>query len=205
LKRARGLDVIAQLGKTAEHPSNRFQEEAYDLVCAALRCERDFLPLRSAIFALGHLGDPRAVPLIAAYHSDPSAEIRYGAACALGSFPNDPLSVRTLLVLMDDPDGDVRDWATFGVGVLGDEDSVELRDALYRRLSDSDSDAAEEAAVGLAKRHDIRVLPKLLDLLSQPTVPSRAVEAASTMLEVTDDEEWSGPDYAAALRRRFKV
>jgi HEAT repeat protein len=106
--------------------------------------------------------------------------------------------------MMEDPDGDVRDWATFGVGVLGEEDSVELRDALYRRLSDSDPDASEEAVVGLAKRKDPRVLPKLIDLLTQPAVSYRAVEAASVLLGMSDDhEEFSGQDYVNALRQRF--
>jgi HEAT repeat protein len=204
LKRARGLDVVAQLGKTAEHPSNSFPQESYDLVVTALDKEREFLPLRSAIAALGHLDDARAIPLVAAFSTDPRHEIRFSVACALGSFPNDPLSVKTLATLMEDVDGEVRDWATFGVGVLGDQDSVELRESFYRRLNDSDLAASEEAVVSLAKRHDLHVLPKLIELLSQTTVSSRAVEAACMLLGMSNDrEEWSGQDYANALRQQF--
>ena len=204
LKRARGLDVLAQIGKTAEHPSNAFPEESYDLVSQALRKEREFLPLQSAIFALGHLGDARAVPLIAEFHADTRAEIRFSVAFALGCFPDDPLSVSTLLTMTGDADGDVRDWATFGVGVLGNQDSVELRDHLYRRLNDPNSDANEEAVVGLAKRHDLRVLPKLIDLLSQSSISGRAVEAACLLLGMKDDcKEWSAQDYLNALSQRF--
>ena len=203
LKRARALDVVAQLGKTVEHPSNTFPQESYDLVVTALGRERALLPLCSAIAALGHLGDARAVRLVAAFFSDPSAEIRFSVACALGSFPNDPLSVKTLLALMEDQDGDIRDWATFAVGVLSDQDSVDLRDSLYRRLEDSHPEAAEEAVVGLAKRHDLRVLPKLLELLTG-TSSSRAVEAARMLLGLNDDnEERAGSDYANMLRRQF--
>src|ERR1700730_1954159 len=104
LKRARGLDVLAQLGKTAEHASNIFPQESYDLVSMALQDEQEFLPLRPAIAALGHLDDFPAVPLLAQFHSDPNAEIRFSVACALGSFPNDPLSVRTLLRMTGDVD-----------------------------------------------------------------------------------------------------
>jgi HEAT repeat protein len=83
-------------------------------------------------------------------------------------------------------------------------DSVECREALYRRLSDSDPDASEEAVVGLAKQKDPRVLPKLIDLLTQPAISSRAVEAAFLLLGMSDDhEECSGQDYVNALRRRF--
>jgi HEAT repeat protein len=204
LVRARGLDVIAQLGKTAEHPSNSFPQESYDVVAKVVQQEREVRPLNSAIAALGHIDDPRAVPLIAAFHSHPSEQIRFTVACALGSFPNEPLSVQTLLILMEDADADVRDWATFGLGVLGDQDSPEIRQALSRRVNDEDADAREEALVGLAKRHDTSILPQLIHELEQPDIGGRVVEAAQTILGFDKDrEEWSGQDYARALRGRF--
>lgn len=204
LERARGLDVIAQLGKTAEHPSNRFPQESYDAVVKAVQQERELQPLNSAISALGHIDDPRAVPLIAAFHSHPSDEVRFTVACALGCFPNEPLSVQTLLTLMGDADADVRDWATFGLGVLGDQDSPEIRQALSRRVNDEDVDTREEALVGLAKRHDTRILPQLIHELEQPSMSCRVVEAAHTILGFDrDQEEWSGQDYARSLRERF--
>ena len=146
-ERARGLDVIAQLEKTAEHPTNNFPQESYDVAARVVQREREVQPLNSAISALGHIDDPRAVPLIAGFHSHPSETIRFTVACALGCFPNDPLSVRALLTLMEDADADVRDWATFGLGVLGDQDSPEIRAALSRRLNDEDVDAREETLV----------------------------------------------------------
>lgn len=204
LKRARGLDVLAQLGKTVEHPVNSFPQECYVLVSKALQSEREFQPLRSAIAALGHLDDPRAVPLLAPLHTNPRAAIRFDLACALGSFPNDTLSVKTLLTLMDDVDSDVRDWATFGIGVLGVQDSPEIRESLYRRLNDSDPDTSEEAVVGLAKRHDLRVLPKLIELLTPASMSSRALEATCMLLELNHDcEGWSAQEYVTALRQRF--
>lgn len=204
LERARGLDVIAQLGKTAEHPSNSFPQESYDLVVKAVQREREVQPLNSAISALGHIDDPRAVPLIAAFHSHPHEEIRFAVACALGCFPNEPLSVQTLLQLMEDSDADVRDWATFGLGVLGDQDSPEIRQALSRRVNDEDVDAREEALVGLAKRRDTRILPQLIHELEQPIISSRVVEAAHTILGFDEHQEgWSGQDYARSVRERF--
>ena len=95
-------------------------------------------------------------------------------------------------------------WATFGVGVLGNRDSPEIRDALVKRLSDSDEDVREEAMVGLGKRKDERVFAVLLSALDQPTTTDRAVEAASEMLGMEKEREgWKGADYAAALRERF--
>jgi HEAT repeat protein len=109
-----------------------------------------------------------------------------------------------LLALTDDVDEDVRDWATSGVGVLGDGDSPDIRDALVKRLSDSDEDVREEAMVGLAKRKDQRVLAVLLSALDQPPTTERAVEAASEMLDIQKErEDWKAAYYAAALRERF--
>lgn len=204
LLRARGLDVLAQIGKSAQHPSNRFPLESFDVVFQIAQCERHVQPLGSAIAALGHLNDTRAVPLIAGFHSHPSEVIRFAIAFALGCFPNDPLSTQTLLSLMEDADADVRDWATFAVGDLGDRDSSEIREALSRSLNDDDRDAREEAILGLANRHDMRVLPYLINELEEPSIGPRLVEAACTLLGFeTAREQWSGEDYVRALRERF--
>jgi hypothetical protein len=64
LKRARGADVIAQLGRTVEHPSNNFPEECFSVVSTLVQREKDPLPLLSAAHALGHIGNPLAVPLL---------------------------------------------------------------------------------------------------------------------------------------------
>jgi HEAT repeat protein len=205
-KRTRGIDVLAQLGKTADHPSNNFPEESYAVVTTALQREQELQPLNSAVAALGHLDDPRAIPLIAAFHSHPSSEIRFSVTCALGCFPNDALSIETLRALLEDPDDDVRDWATFGLGVLGDHDSPEIRDALCGRLMDPDTDVREEAMAGLAKRQDARVVPSLIHALEQPEISGRVIETAYRLLGMDNDEErWSGRDYATALRERFQI
>ena len=87
LMRSRGLDVLARLGTTVEHPSNNFPVEVYDVVTQVLASEHELQPLNSALAAPGHLGDERAVPLIASHHSDSGTDIRFTVACALGSFP----------------------------------------------------------------------------------------------------------------------
>jgi hypothetical protein len=58
LKRARGVDVLAQLGKTAGHPKNSFPEECCSIITALVNVENDVRPLSSAIAALGHLDNP---------------------------------------------------------------------------------------------------------------------------------------------------
>lgn len=206
LVRARGADVLAQLGKTVEHPTNSFPEDSYLLVSQLLQKEIDPRPLSSAISALGHIENLQAIPLIVRHQRHESADVRFSVACALGSFAlfNDPLAIKALLVLMEDGDDDVRDWATFGLGVQGDSDSEEIRDALFRRMSDSDDDVREEAMVGLAKRKDQRVLPSLIAALEQPTMTDRVLEAADLTLDVQGDrKDWKSRDYVGALRERF--
>src|SRR5882724_11145237 len=210
LESARGADILAQLGKTIEHPSNAFPEDSYVAVCQMLQQENEIQPLSSAIHALGHLDNPEAIPVIVGYQEHSASDVRFSVACALGSFPNDLQAIQSLLVLTRDADDDVRDWAVFGLGNLGDADSPEIRDALFSRLSDSNADVREEAMVGLAKRKDKRVLQALFAALNQseidgPGVTKLTIEAADLMLDFAEErKDWDGADYAAALRERFR-
>jgi len=99
--------------------------------------------LSSAISALGHLGDPCAIPLITPFTTHPDARLRFGATFALGCFPDEPASVLALLRLMEDTDDDVRDWP-IGLGVQGAAESAEIRHALFRKLTDGNDDVREE-------------------------------------------------------------
>lgn len=205
VKRARGADVLAQLGRTSETPSTRFAEDAYAVLTELLQRETCIQPLDSAITALRFIENPSVVPLMASFGSHTSADTRFSVAFALGQFPDDPLSVQILLQLMADVDDDVRDWATFGLA-LGNSDSPEIREAFLRCMADSDEDVSEEAIVGLARRKDERILPRLLSELAQPSVGPRIVEAATWMLDMDGEpEDWTSSDYVNALRRRFRL
>lgn len=204
MKRARGADVLAQLGRTAEHPSNNFPEECFKAVAEMAATEEDSQPLSSAIHALGHIGNPSAVPIIVPHcaHSDP--DVRFAVAFACGSLGSEPLAAGSLLMLMSDEDADVRDWATFGLGSLSELDTPSIRDAFVSALDDPEEDVRQEALVGLAKRHDRRALPSLLKQLQQPESDDRTLEAAREMLELGDDSpDWKKDKYIAALHERF--
>jgi HEAT repeat protein len=168
--------------------------------------ERDPVVLDSAICALGHLDDARAVPLILRYRDHPDENIRFSATFALGCFPNDPQSVCGLLKLTSDADAHVRDWAVFGLGVQGDADSPEIREALLRCLDDENEDVREEAAVGLGKRQEQRFIPWLWAILDEPEIKVRVAEAAAALLGLDEDPpEWGAADYKAALASKFKI
>ena len=204
LKRARGADVLAQLGKTADHPENNFPEESFNAIATLAESEKHIQPLSSAIHALGHIGDPRAIPLLVRYSTHSESEIRFAVACACGSFANELPIVAVLLELMRDTDEDTRDWATFALGSLGSVDSPEIRDAFAARLNDSFEDVVEEALAGLAQRRDPRALPLLLHRLRHPDVDDLTLESAGNMLAMhTGSQPMAPEDYISALQLRF--
>lgn len=183
-----------------------FRDESYLLVTKMLETEQDPVVLDSAISALGHLHNAKAVPLILSYQDHPDESVRFAVAFALGQFSNDPQSVDGLLKLTSDVDADVRDWAVFGLGVLGDTDSPEIRTALLQCLDDANEDVREEAAVGLGKRRDQRLIPKLRTMLDERELKVRVAEAAAALLGFDQDPPgWDSADYKAALIHKFQI
>src|SRR5229473_4400296 len=81
-------------------------------VISMLDRETEAVPISAAISALGHIGDPAAVPSIVKHALHASYDVRFSVAFALGCFANEPTAIPTLLLMMDDLDPRVRDWAT---------------------------------------------------------------------------------------------
>ena len=147
-------------------------------------------------------GGIRSVQYLAEIHED--ANVRFAVACALGKFADDPRAVQALIALTGDCDEDVRDWATFALGVLGDADSSEIRAALLKRIDDPNPDVREEALVALANRKESRAILTLVTALNHGTVNDRLREAAESFLgESKQHETWDGYDFAKALSLRF--
>lgn len=204
LKRKRGADVLAQMGKTEAQPVTLFREESAALLMKMLEGETDPGVQSSAIVALGHLEDAGAIPSILKFIARPASEVRFAVAFALGHFANEERAAEALLKLMRDSDDDVRDWATFHLGVIGDRDSDEIRKALLRNLADEDEDVREEAMVGLAKRKDLRALSAVRTALRETCDSPRGIDAARALLEMDGTEEpTDAAGWLAALARRF--
>jgi HEAT repeat protein len=203
-KRRRGVDILAQLGKTEDHPEVVFAGESYKTIATVLEDELDLQVIDSCLVALGHLGNPAAVPLILDHRTNTDPDVRFAVAFALSCFADEAAAIPALLELMDDSDPDIRDWATFGLGVQGSADTPEIREALLERLDDGNPDTREEAVAGLGKRKDLRVLPDLLEMLQQEEVSYGVVEAACYLLNLKEvNEEWSADEYIEALSTRY--
>jgi len=212
-KRARAANVLCQLRRaplsngSAGEAERLFPDESYRLIANMLATEQDHLVLECAISALGHLGYDKALPLIVRFQDHPDENVRFAVAFSLCCFPDDPRSVAGLLKLTRDPDTEVRDWAAFGLGVLGDADAPEIRDALLGCLNDADEDVSEEAAVGLGKRQDQRVIPRLRAMLDDPEISPRIQDAVAGLLGLNeiDVREWTAADCRSALAEKFKM
>jgi HEAT repeat protein len=170
--RSLGAAVLSQLG-VWDRP---FREESLPILWPLLE-DPSVDVLTSTVDALGHLNiagdESRLLPLL----GHESAGVRHSIACAIGTLESD-LAVTMLIQLSEDSDTKVRDWATFGLGSQIDTDSEDIRDALLRRLTDTDDETRGEAFVGLARRKDKRVVAPLLDELSSDCVGTLVVEAA---------------------------
>jgi HEAT repeat protein len=206
LKRARGADILAQLGRKMDgNFTHSFPEESFKVLSDLIAHERDLVPLCSVIAALGHLRNPLAVPLVASYVNHPESRVRFEVSFALGCFPNEPQSVAGLVQLTGDSDDETRDWATFGLGVIGDADSPEIRDALLNRLNDPYQNVRDEAMSGLGKRRDPRVLEALLDSLRKELIADPVIEAAYLLLGLEEEPaDWTPAHYIQALEERFQ-
>ena len=202
MKRARAAEVLAQLGVGANRP-HAFPDAAGDLLAARADADADPRVRASALTGLGHIALPRTLPAILRAGTDESALVRHAVAFALGSFGSIAEAQTCLLTLMRDPDEDVRDWATFGLGQLSDADSTEIRDAFAQLLDDPFIDVRVEAMAGLAKRRDARVVAPLIGQLENlPEGLNGVIEAGLAWLGMKDmPPGWTAQDLAGALRR----
>jgi hypothetical protein len=175
-----GLDVLGQLGFNDNYP---WLDQSLPLIVEATRSD-DLEVVESAITALGHLGDPRALDAILRHLDSPADEVRFSVAYALPSSagePADPRAVAALIALSEDRDPETRDWATFGLGSLLVVDSPKVRNALAARIDDQDSDSSGEALVGLARRKDARCFEAIQRGLQTPDVGNLIIEAAAEL------------------------
>jgi len=185
-ERVLGADLLAQLGAGSDASRRLFAPQSEPFLSKLLRDPEDRVVM-SALYALGHLdaGDPAE---IAQSSTHTSPDVRHAVAYALGG-RIDALSIQVLTALSNDPDDEVRDWATFGLGTLCELDTADVREALFARLSDCHSDVREEALLGLATRGDQRAVPHIISALKEGSPSHLILEAAEEMLKACPSED----------------
>src|SRR5262245_29018225 len=171
-----GCDILARLG-APEHP---FRANSFDPIVSLLERTENNDTVLCVLYGLGHLCNPRAVPILLRYLRDPDADRRHAIAWALPHFQESYDVGPPLIDLSTDWEIDVRDWATFGLALLTDRDSAAVRNALVARADDDISIIRGEALRGLAERRDPRTYDLLAREFERPLVSELAIEAAET-------------------------
>lgn len=182
-ERAVGCDLLGTLCNPDE---DHLGPEVAIALIALAEHEDDTDVQWSIARALGYAGDPRGLATLTGLVAHPDSDVRYQVALALPSCQGgayETTLVQALIHLMEDPDGQIRDWATFGPGSLTEIDGPAVREALFRRLEDNNRDARDEAIFGLARRRDPRALPLVVSRLQQEEVGKLAVEAAAYLAD----------------------
>lgn len=186
LRQAFAADVLSQLGFTEGKPFvPRSLPLLRDLARTAVHPEL----IQSAVLALGHHGDPAALPEILQHATHPDRAVRYRVALALHGLvrAEDTEALSTLITLTQDPDDEVRDWATLDLAGV-EADTPQIREALAARLDDEDEDTAAEAARGLAMRQDPRAVGTLVRILADEDPEGYAHGTALEAIEHVQDE-----------------
>jgi HEAT repeat protein len=176
-ERTLGADILGRL--VGAEPAIR--SAALPALLEALGSETAAAPLASIVAALGHLGDPGTLGRIFPLATHKSAEVRLAVAFAVATISPQPLVPEALVALIRlsrDDNPEVRDWATFGLG-LSDADGPDVRAALLARAEDACHEARAEALFGLAVRRDPRAVPHLIRALQSPQVGGLEVDAAA--------------------------
>ena len=157
VERRQGVSVLSlfrgKYGK--EHP---FHQETLDLLRGMLEREKRITVIHMLLWGLSQLDDDRAVRPIAELTNHANKWIRKSVAIALTSFAGESEhALRALIDMCRDPDRDVRDWATFGLGSqfeLGNLDLPEAHEVLWERAEEEDREIRSQALRGLVFRGD---------------------------------------------------
>ena len=95
--------------------------------------------------------------------------------------PRERGAVRALIELTKDADETVRDWATYGLGRVGNVNSPAIRAALWERVDDSDPIVRAEALAGLAKRKAKGIVEALTTELRMDDVYDLVIETVGDL------------------------
>ena len=113
-ERQTAADVLAELAGDDER-----KRQCADQLLKLLERETEASVLASALHGLSHLQTPRAPEAAHRFINHPDENVRFGVAFALLPHTSD-LAINDLITLTSDEDADVRNWATFGLGVFQD-------------------------------------------------------------------------------------
>ena len=150
-----GIYVLAQLGFDP-----RFQQEkTVDLYFKLLENEKSPKVISAILSSISHNNEnlnEKQISKLIEFKTHKFVNVRFQLTLALSCLENEN-AIKTLIELSNDRDSDTRNWATFGVGTQLENDTEEIRIALWNRVTDKDKITRLEAISGLAKRKDRKI------------------------------------------------
>lgn len=180
-ERTLGADI---LGAMASSGIEGRRVAATPPLLGAVEGETDPEVLAAAATGLGHAAEGRALDPLLRLVEHEAEEVREAVAFALPDILRsrlDDRGVNALIKLTTDPDDDVRDWATFGLGVQRQElNNPDIRRALHERREDENFAVRCEALEGLGIRGDIEALAEALRFCDAGIEAVMVAEKAAT-------------------------
>lgn len=155
--RFRGAQETTTPGEQAASALVAIGTPAFDPLAKALGGQA-WIARTNAAWALGALGNRRAVPLLSRSLADSEANVRKRSAWALGALDASE-AVPALVEALKDSDAGVREQAAWALGAIDDRRAV---DGLIAALGDSAASVRRQAAWALGAIGDNRAVQALM-------------------------------------------
>ncbi|PQJ69267.1 hypothetical protein [Polaribacter butkevichii] len=178
-KKIIGINVLAQLGFD---PRIR-QQKTVELYFKLLENEQNDDVLFSLFFGISHNNEnltEKQVLKLTEFKNSKNKDIRYSLVSALSTV-EDPKAIETLIELSEDKYSSIRNWATFGIGTLCEQNNDRIIKALWNRIKDKHQETKLEAIVGLANRKQVAVKDQIIDELKSGKYGTLLFEAIETL------------------------
>lgn len=174
IEQSLGADILGQFGDSGG--TRPFRAKSIAILSKLLEVDNEDV-LQSTIVALGYLDAESVLIDNRHFAVHPSPDVRQGMAFALCSFDSDK-AIRILIRLSRDAEGEVRSWATFGLGNQCKRNTKAIRQALLERIDDPNEGARFEAFVGMARLQMPEIIPALIRELKQAKPNDMVIDAA---------------------------
>lgn len=139
--------------------------------------------LFSIFYGISHnnenLTKKRVLKLIE-FKNSKNNDVRYSLVSALSGIEN-PKAIETLIELSEDKYSSIRNWATFGIGTLSEQNNDQIINALWKRTKDKHQETKLEAIVGLVNRNEVKIKEQMIKELKTGEYGILLFEAIETL------------------------
>ncbi len=159
-----------------------FRQNSIELIKNLVSLETSPSVLASICYALKHLQDETRGEVLKNFVRNESVEVREAVAFSFSGLNND-LSVKSLAILANDDDEEVRDWAVCALTSIEYDLNAESSNSLSTRLNDSSDEIRCNAMYALARRKDNRCRDTIIQFLTSKAHVEVALKAACNLAD----------------------